>query len=253
MGDTPPPPVTTIPPFGDIEVLPECATFCGPLFDANGGCVPPAVPTGEPAAYTACFCSNAVLAPFSTGFAGVCDGACPAGGPGLSSIAAWYQDICSAGSGGNDDSNNGGDNGGGDNGGNNGGTSTTSTIGGGSSGDSSGADSGGGGDWISNHWQWVIALVILIVGISGIWIGACIWRRRYLKKKDRQSFISQKHSGSARHPSWGPAPSGIGTTSPDVYEFDERPGQGGFVAGTSAFPEEKNRSRKKKWFVNERT
>lgn len=28
-------------------------------------------------------------------------------------------------------------------------------------------------------------IVIVIVGIVGIWVGACIWRRKYLKKKDR--------------------------------------------------------------------
>lgn len=50
---------------------------------------------------------------------------------------------------------------------------------------------------ISNHWQWVVMLVILVVGIAGIWIGACIWRRRYLRKRELQ-----KQAGIAD--SWGP-------------------------------------------------
>lgn len=28
-------------------------------------------------------------------------------------------------------------------------------------------------------------IVIIVVGIIAIWAGACIWRRKYLKKKDR--------------------------------------------------------------------
>ncbi len=35
------------------------------------------------------------------------------------------------------------------------------------------------------HLRWVVMLIIVFVGIAGIWVGACIWRRKYLKKKDR--------------------------------------------------------------------
>jgi hypothetical protein len=33
--------------------------------------------------------------------------------------------------------------------------------------------------------RWVIMIIVIIVGIIAIWTGACIWRRKYLKKKDR--------------------------------------------------------------------
>ena len=33
--------------------------------------------------------------------------------------------------------------------------------------------------------KWVVMIVVVFVGITGIWVGACIWRRKYLKKKDR--------------------------------------------------------------------
>jgi hypothetical protein len=38
---------------------------------------------------------------------------------------------------------------------------------------------------LDNHYQWVIFAVIMVVAIVGIWVGACVWRRRYLRKKDR--------------------------------------------------------------------
>ena len=30
----------------------------------------------------------------------------------------------------------------------------------------------------------------MVVAIVGIWIGACVWRKRYLRKKDRQYALS---------------------------------------------------------------
>jgi hypothetical protein len=30
-----------------------------------------------------------------------------------------------------------------------------------------------------------VFIVVVVVAIVGIWTGACIWRRKYLKKKDR--------------------------------------------------------------------
>jgi hypothetical protein len=32
----------------------------------------------------------------------------------------------------------------------------------------------------------VIFLVIMVVAIVGIWVGACVWRRRYIRKRDQQ-------------------------------------------------------------------
>jgi hypothetical protein len=236
-------PVTTIPPFADTAKLPACAVNCGALYDANGACVPPAAPVGEALAYTACFCSQGVVAPFSTAATGVCDSVCQPND--LSSVQAWFQGLCGVQN--NNNNNN--------NGGNNDGNGRDSGSGNSNNGDSTGNTGGSTGhhkikeptgDWLSNHWQWVIMLVILVVGIAGIWIGACIWRRRYLKKKDRQSTLPQKQSGSASRPSWGPEMDRSGAPAagaPGVF----MPGS----ATTSPTPfEEKS---KKKWTVNERT
>lgn len=86
--------MTTIVPFNDIQKLPACAAACGPLYDANGGCVPPAVAPANADSYAACFCANSKVAPFSTGTAGVCDTACTADPKGLASIQGWFTSLC---------------------------------------------------------------------------------------------------------------------------------------------------------------
>jgi hypothetical protein len=255
-------PMTTIPPFADIQKLPACAVGCDALYAANAPCVPPEAPQAAASVYTACFCSQGVLAPLSSTTVGVCDGICD--DTGLRSIASWFRGVCSVGNSGN--GGNGGNNGNGNgngNGGNNGGESSTSTDGSQetSSGNTSGGG-GGGGDWLSGHWKWVVMIVILVVAIVGIWIGACIWRRRYLKKKDRQTSLGQKHSGSASRPSWGPPVTGSGNFAgtgavPGDQASDRgsrRLSRGMFnAAPTSSVFEEEKPKEKKKWTVRERT
>jgi len=73
-------------PFAE---LPACATACGPLYDANGGCTPPV----KPAQDVSCFCNHSKLAPFKTGTAGVCDTAC-ANAADLSTIQQWFAGFC---------------------------------------------------------------------------------------------------------------------------------------------------------------
>ncbi|KAH8901277.1 hypothetical protein GQ53DRAFT_835140 [Thozetella sp. PMI_491] len=72
----------------------SCALQCGPLYDANGGCVPPAAPSASALVYDLCLCSNKRLTAFSTTTAGVCDNACPSDTNGLSSIRDWYTAFC---------------------------------------------------------------------------------------------------------------------------------------------------------------
>lgn len=112
---------------------------------------------------------------------------------------------------------------------------------------------------LSNHWQWVIFIVIMVVGIAGIWIGACIWRRRYLRKKDRQSSLGQKHSGSASRPSWGPgmesgnmAPLPYDAAAHDSNRDSQRDSNGILLSNTGGI-EEKKPKEKKRWIVGDRT
>lgn len=57
-------------------------------------------------------------------------------------------------------------------------------------------------------------LVILVVGIAGIWIGACIWRRRYLRNRELR-----KQAGATD--SWGsgvPAADAAAGSIPMTYQ-----------------------------------
>ncbi|KID86464.1 integral membrane protein [Metarhizium guizhouense ARSEF 977] len=226
----------TIVPFNDISKLPACANACGPLWDANGACVPPALPTADASTYESCFCADSRIAPFSTGGgANVCPNACPGNPQGLSSIGNWFTSFCNGKAPKNTPQTTGTN------------TAAETNAAGSSGSNNGGSNSGNGGDWLSNHWQWVIMLVILVVGIAGIWIGACIWRRRYLRKKDRQTSLGQKHSGSASHPSWGPAVTGTETATPTAQNAGRDPERG--VATEKAGKTQP----KKKWTVTQRT
>lgn len=90
-------------------------------------------------------------------------------------------------------------------------------------------------------------LVILVVAIAGIWIGACIWRRKYLRKKDRQTSLGQKHSGSNANPSWGPTITGSESATPMANNAGRDPERG--VVNEKP----RNTKQKKKWTVTQRT
>lgn len=46
---------------------------------------------------------------------------------------------------------------------------------------------------IQSHYQWVIMAVILIVAIVGGWIAACIFRKRYLRKRELNFELRAPH------------------------------------------------------------
>jgi hypothetical protein len=103
---------------------------------------------------------------------------------------------------------------------------------------------------LSTHYQWVIFLVVVVVAIAGIWIGACIWRRKYLRKKDRQYALGKRLAhvtGSGRV-----APNASQAASihvPGAGMFQPAPISSAGVYGGS----EKPKKEKKKWVVKERT
>lgn len=82
-------PQETIIPFAD---LPDCAANCGPLFDANGACVPPITTEVD----ESCFCNHDAVAGFKTSAEGVCDEACTGddGKDALVQIQNWFAETC---------------------------------------------------------------------------------------------------------------------------------------------------------------
>ncbi|KAK4248215.1 hypothetical protein C7999DRAFT_40620 [Corynascus novoguineensis] len=220
---------TLIPP---APTLPACVSSCGVLYDVNGGCVPPAVPAADASVYESCFCNDPRLAAFKTGPNGVCDAACTNAAD-LTSIRDWFTGFC----------NNAGDGNGGNNGnnGNDGNTAPTAST------SPRPANNGGGQTWLEGHYQWVIFLVIMVVAIVGIWVGACIWRRRYLRKKDRAYALN---TNLARATESGRVVPNEGSSAGSVHV----PGAGMFdpapITSAAVYDE---KPQKKKWTLKERT
>jgi hypothetical protein len=100
-------------------------------------------------------------------------------------------------------------------------------------------------DRMSNHWKWVIMIVIVVVGIGGIWIGACIWRRKYLKKKDRMYELGKGLPSTVAVDAQGKL------VGPGARAGDQ-PGLFMSGPGTEAGAEKPQKERKR-WNVKERT
>ncbi|KAF3012400.1 hypothetical protein E8E14_010005 [Neopestalotiopsis sp. 37M] len=101
------------------------------------------------------------------------------------------------------------------------------------------------GQLMSNHWKWVIMIVIVVVGIGGIWIGACIWRRKYLKKKDRMYELGKGLPSTVAVDAQGKL------VGPGARAGDQ-PGLFMSGPGTEAGAEKPQKERKR-WNVKERT
>lgn len=91
----------------------------------------------------------------------------------------------------------------------------------------------------STHWQWVVMLIVLIIGIAVLWVAAVLLRRRYKRKRELQYEL---------RPPGAPWVQGQNMTSPyGVY------GDGIINSGknrdTVVMPEKV----KQKWVVKERT
>ncbi|KAI0125870.1 hypothetical protein BJ170DRAFT_451487 [Xylariales sp. AK1849] len=215
-------PSTTVVPFAS---LPSCATLCGQLYDANGACVPPAAATADATTYDTCFCQYGSLQPFLTGTSGVCDSACTADAGGLSSIQGWFTSFCQ-----------------------NKAVSTTTGTSSSATSSSTGSSSSteNTGDWLSTHWKWVIMIVVIVVGIAGIWIGACIWRRKYLKKKDRMYELGKGLPSTIAVNTQGQL------VGPGAPKNSGQPGSFMSGPGNAAY-NEKPKKERKRWNVTQRT
>jgi len=163
--------------------LPPCASQCGPLYDVQGGCTT-----------QSCFCADARLTTLFTGgnaaVAAICGAASCTAPADQQRVADWYKSFCPSNAGTAPGTTAAGAPGATTTAAGNAPTNTGSGTSGGSN-----ANNGNGngvqgvvqhGSWFSTHWQWVVMLIVIIVAIVGGWVGACIWRRAYLRKKERQ-------------------------------------------------------------------
>ncbi|KAI0466411.1 hypothetical protein F4859DRAFT_299889 [Xylaria cf. heliscus] len=205
---------TTIVPFA---ALPSCAVNCGTLYDANGACVPPVNPTTDENAWDTCFCAYSELQPLKSGPADVCKGSCNGEAQGLSSIQSWFTSLCNKAAAATTVTTTG---------------KSTSTAG------SSTGNSSQRGNWASTHVNWIVFIVVVVVAIIGIWTGACIWRRKYLKKKDRLYELGKGLPSTVAVNTQG------NLVGPDARDSAILNGQGLFMSGPGGVEQpEKHRNR----------
>ncbi|KAG4437888.1 hypothetical protein IFR05_006607 [Cadophora sp. M221] len=147
--------------------LPVCASKCGPLFDVQGKCSPPATSAID----ENCFCTDSRLTVFdndgTTGVSLVCGAQSCTVPADMEAVKKWYDGFCAKGKVVTTTASNG----------------AVATQTGASKPKSTGASNP---TWISTHYKWVIMIVVIFFAIVGGWIGACLLRRRYLRKKERE-------------------------------------------------------------------
>ncbi|GAB7357764.1 hypothetical protein MBLNU459_g0414t1 [Dothideomycetes sp. NU459] len=167
------------------NALPTCAQGCTLLNQAQSACVPPAAPVTNQATYESCFCQSGYLKTLSTSTTGICDTVC--GASDLAQIQSWYLSNCK------DD--------GADVAATAATTSATTTAPATTTADvatsaptNSGSTGESGvtpvtapekGSWWSNHWRWVMMVIIIAFGLLAIALIGVLLRRRYHRRQDR--------------------------------------------------------------------
>lgn len=87
-------------------------------------------------------------------------------------------------------------------------------------------------------------IVIVVVGIACIWVGACIWRRKYLKKKDRMYELGKGLPSTVAVNADGKL---VGPGAPKSGEA------GMFMSSGPVASAEKPKKERKRWNVTQRT
>ena len=107
---------------------------------------------------------------------------------------------------------------------------------------------------MSTHYRWVIFLVVMVVAIAGIWIGACIWRRRYLRKKDRQYALGKRLAHATSSGRVVPNASNAGSVHvPGAGLFSPAPLSAAGVYDEEKLAKKQKKDKKKRWTVTQRT
>ncbi|KAJ9265183.1 hypothetical protein DTO212C5_6857 [Paecilomyces variotii] len=156
----------TLLPSAASDTFPACALTCQTLEQAQGSCVPPAAPVTNKATYVSCFCQSTLLTQLRSSPASVCT-ACSAAD--AQTLEQWYNNFCATG----------GDVQ----------TTTTSTS---TAATNAAATTTAAThvksypsppSWISTHYQWVIMIIVLAVGLTAIALAGMWLKRRYDAKR----------------------------------------------------------------------
>lgn len=96
----------------------------------------------------------------------------------------------------------------------------------------------------------MIFLVIVVVAIAGIWIGCCIWRRHYLRKKDRQYALGKRLAHATES---GRVVPNSSVHVPGAGLFNPAPLSAAGIYDEEKLAKKQAKKDKKKWHVTQRT
>lgn len=111
--------------------------------------------------------------------------------------------------------------------------------------------------WMSTHYGWVIGIVVLAVVIILSWLIACFFRRRYLRKQEREFELRPPAAPWTTGTGVGVVPPGGVMAGPSgkegavgMMKGKSREAEGMFVSRPMGSPRERAGE---KWVVKERT
>jgi hypothetical protein len=158
---------TTLVPTAASDIFPQCALSCSALNSAQSLCIPPTAPATGRSTYVTCFCQSNLLTQLKTSADGTCDDVCTSASD-RSTLQKWFSDFCSSGGDlkstdtSTDTNNNNA------NSNTNDAASSTATA-------KAHKDSPAPPSWWSGHYQWVVMVIVLIIGFAlltvlGVWL-----------------------------------------------------------------------------------
>lgn len=173
------------------STFPGCALSCAQLLQAQNTCLPPNQPQSSQLVYDQCFCNSPFLSAFATTPDATCVAECQIEAD-RQVLRAWFQNFCAQVANGNDP------------------TTTTSTVPAGTpviatstisitSGTlaatvtatgSASTPSHAPQSWIQGHWQWVLMLAILAIGLTGLAFLAVWLKRRHRRKVEARRAVA---------------------------------------------------------------
>ncbi|MCJ1441744.1 MAG: hypothetical protein MMC23_002236 [Stictis urceolatum] len=209
--------------------LPACAQTCPILQQALQSC------QANPQAAASCFCQSGLLQPIRTAGTNICNTVCQAAD--WTTISNWFKQYCA------NPANPGQGQAGGQ-------TTTTATKptkttatttaptdqAAATSSDASylGSDDinrpESGSQWWSNHWEWVLMVIILVIAFTAIGVGGSIWYKR--RKRRREGWDDPRPAMSTWAPSrhsvhdFGDAQQGAHQTPAGAPPVPPLPGRG---------------------------
>jgi hypothetical protein len=95
---------------------------------------------------------------------------------------------------------------------------------------------------------------VVVVAIAGIWIGACVWRRHYLRKKDRQYALGKRLAHATASGRVVPNASNAGSVHvPGAGLFNPAPLSAAGIYDEEKLARKQSKKERKKWNVTQRT